>query len=99
MTIDIEHLSFDELTDLRDRIVSKIEQIKAVEIENFRKETTEKAKKLGIPDPFSIQPKTKTRQSNPQTPPEGAQVWNNPEKPGQQWWVGKRGKRPAWAHG
>lgn len=99
MSIDIDHLSFDELTDLRDRVVSKIEQIKAVEIENFRKETAEKAKKLGLPDPFSTQPKTKVRQATPQIPPEGAQVLTNPENPAQQWWKGKKGKTPAWVHG
>ncbi|GLS22846.1 hypothetical protein GCM10007874_58660 [Labrys miyagiensis] len=93
--------SYDELVALSEILKAKIEQIRGSEIEKFRTEMAERARKLGLPVPefgTSIAKKSQSKSGGqPQVPPEGVELFTNPANPDQKWWQGKKGKKPAWA--
>lgn len=103
-TPDIAALSFDEKVALRDELNASIEADRNAEVEKFKAETAERARKLGLPDPYSDQPKSARKSRGEgsakapavsQVPPAGAQIVHGPD--GKTWWPGKKGKRPSWA--
>lgn len=98
----IDSLSFADLVALRDKVVARIDVLKAAEIEAFRKETAERAAQLGLPVPvFAGETRAARGPSAPklvvsQVPPEGAELFKNADGT-KVWWRGKRGKRPDFA--